>query len=355
MPEVTYQEISAMFGNGSSMRTVLKYFIDKGATVMLIHEDPGKIKERIYVVQIDGLQIPLRAYNLNFYAALNSSLGTRVTSDKLITSEVLAKWDIPTPETVLYSDAGQAVAFADKFDGIAVKPRQGAHGEGISLNVRGGEALARAVQTAEAVNPDNPQVLLQQQVSGEDHRLLFVDYEFVAAVRRVPATITGDGVRTVRQIVTAQNERVSQSWRDVRSGVEGADNRRGSTSKIPIDEIIAARGEEFLEMIPGDGEKKQLLDKANVSLGGQTIDVTGQVNEELTSKIAGLLKTVSLPLCGVDVLSSDIGSPPGDKKSYVIELNAAPGLRLHEQPTEGEPRQVCAMVAESLIRHYRSL
>lgn len=352
MRALTFSDISAMKGNGSSMRTVLKYFLDKGAAVHLICENIGASTERFFLVEYEELKIPLRAYDLNFYSIYNSLLARTITTDKINSHAMLTAWDILTPDTLVYSDESSAEGFLKKYENIVVKPRIGAHGEGITVGLKDAAALKVAVEHAQSIYPE---ALMQQQIGGDDYRLLFVDYTFVAAVKRLPASIVGDGKLSVRELVEASNHRISELWTDIRSGKAEADGTRGSISKTPIDEIIAARGESFLDNIPAKGEEVQLIDKANVSLGGQTHDITEQVNQEFTNKLSELLQNIALPLCGIDVLSTDISSPPADKKSFVIELNAAPGLRLHELPTKGEPRHVCAMVAESLISYYKQL
>lgn len=340
-----------MKGNGSSMRTVLKCFLSKGASVYLVHENISTTTERYFLVKYRELEIPLRAFDLNFYSVFNSHMARSITHDKLNATKILSAWNIPTPATILYSEESDAEAFLAKYSTCVVKPSEGAHGEGITTDITNTTALQKAIIRAQTFDG---QVLIQQQVAGFDHRLLFMNYEFIAAVKRSPAYIVGDGSHTVSEIVESSNAKISALWKDIRNGVATADAARGSISKTPLAEIIAARGEEFLTRIPGNGEKVQLLDKSNVSLGGQTKDITDQVNKELTDTLSNLLRKINLPLCGVDVLSEDISSPPSQNLSYVIELNAAPGLRLHELPTEGQPRNVCAMMAESLIAYYRS-
>lgn len=352
MQVLTIEQIRAMKGNGASMRMVLEYFIGQGAAIYLLGEHTDNITERFFLVQYEELRIPLRAYNLSFYSVYNSALAQAITSDKLKSYSMLTAWSISTPETLLFSDNSSAGVFIDQYGPCVVKPAEGAHGDGITLGVSEAAMLQPALARAQIVYP---QVLIQRQIVGNDHRLLFVDYEFVAAVKRLPASIVGDGRRSIRQIVEANNTQKSALWADIRSGVASADQTSGSTSKTPIDEIFTVHGAEFLERVPLAEEVVQLLNKANVSLGGQTEDVTDQVNGELAAQLSELLKHLGLPLCGIDVISTDITSPPAGHQSYVIELNSAPGLRLHELPAVGQPHHVCAMVAESLINYYRNL
>ncbi len=352
MQQLNYEQIAAMKGNGSSMRTVLKCFIDMGATVSLLYEDLGAITERYFLVEYEGLTIPLRAYKLNFYSVFNSALAQAITSDKQRSQAILTTWELPTPETVTADDNAATHGLLAVHDRLVVKPRRGAHGDGITINVTDQAALNRAVQHAQLICPD---VLVQQQVTGDDHRLLFIDYQFVAAVKRTPASTQGDGIHTVRQLVEASNQQKETLWASIRDGITGADSTPGSISKTPLGEIVAARGETFLDQVPTDGENVQLLDKANVSLGGQTQDITDQVDRQLTDSLTSVLRQIDLPFCGVDVISTDINSTTEEQKSYIIELNAAPGLRLHETPAKGQSRPVCAMMAKALIRHYRSI
>lgn len=335
------------------MRHVLKYFINKGAIVYLAHQYTGKTISRLFIVEYENIKIPLRAYKLNFYSIYNSAMAQSITSNKLRSHALLQAWDVPVPFTVPYNDSFNQDNFFEKYDMAVVKPAAiAAHGEGITLGVKDRNTLTQAVAVARDINKN---VLIQQQVKGDDHRLLFIDYKFVAAVKRLPASVTGDGIHSVQDLVSQWNDNISHLWQQIRSGDTDADSVRGSTSKIPIDEVISARGKEFLSHIPERAEIVRVLDKSNVSLGGQTYDITDQVNHELVAKIGQMLKTIGLPLCGVDVLSEDISSSPDENRSFVIELNAAPGLRLHELPYEGQPRHVCAMIAESLIKYYKNL
>lgn len=349
MKEISIADINAMKGNGSSMRYILRYFIEKGAKVYLAYEDVQKTTERYFIVKYEKLVIPLRACRLNFYSIHDSFLAQTITTDKFKSFAMLAAWQIPTPDTVLYESRERAITFMKNHGECVVKPRDGEHGNGITVGVKDSRRLQAAVSEAKSVFP---QVLLQQKVNGDDFRLLFIDYKFVAAVRRDPASIKGDGEHSIRQLVDSYNENIHSIWEGIRGGEVDSDTIKGSISKIPLEEIVNARSAALLDYVPQENEVVSLLDKANVSLGGQTTDVTEQVNLELIEHITRLLKAIGLPLCGIDVLSEDIGSQLSEKKSYVIELNAAPGLRLHELPTQGQERRVCGMVAESLIRHY---
>lgn len=351
MQQISFDEIRNMKGLGSSMRMILKLFIDKGAKIQIIHEqlEPN---ERYFIVELEDLKIPLRSAKLNFYSVFNSLFAQTITVDKLKTFSFLKANQLPTPDTVLYKDSKRAREFLQKNNPIVVKPLDGAHGEGITTNVTSEAALATAITAAQSVNS---QVLLQQQVVGDDYRLLFVDYEFVAAVKRTPATIVGDGNHNIQQLVEASNEKMAKLWAEIREGKVNDSDIKGSVSKTPIEEIVLARGKDFLNRVPKQGEEIQLLDKANVSLGGQTEDVTELVSKELTNTITNFLRTIDLPLCGVDVIAQDISAPVHKSSSYIIELNAAPGLRLHEHPTIGQSRAVCELVVEKLTEYYKVL
>jgi cyanophycin synthetase len=351
MQELDFATIRAMKGNGSSMRMILKYFLNKGAQVYLVHEEVDPV-ERYYLVKYDGLTIPLRAAKLNFYSIYNSLLAQTITTDKYKTASFLKAFAVPTPDTILAGSAENNEVFHARYGAIVVKPRDGSHGEGITTNVESPDQLARAIDVARNIHKD---VLLQQQVVGEDHRLLFIDGKMAAAVKRIPAFVIGDGISTVRQLIEQRNNTIAQLWEDIRSGAVSDEEVRGSVSKTPIEEVISAFGEAFLDTVPGPNEHTAVVRKANVSLGGQTEDITDTVSPELISSLENLLKHISLPICGVDVMSTDISAPLGSNQSYVIELNAAPGLKLHELPAVGTLRNVCAQVAESLINYYRTL
>lgn len=352
MRTLTFDEIRAMKGNGASMRHVLKSFIDKGATVSLVDESLGEVIERFFQVEYQGLRIPLRAYDLKFYSAFNSFLAHTIAIDKLKTAHLLGVYDLPHPATQLASSEQANERFLQENTKVVVKPLTGSHGDGITTNVQDIDTLNRALDTARSIDSN---VLLQQQLEGDDYRLLFVDYVFTAAVKRLPASIVGDGKLSVRQIVEANNRRLQKQIIGVRAGQVQEEDIKGSTSITPLQEISNVYGEDFLNSIPQAGERVTVLQKANISLGGEMHDVTDRVNQELISQLEGLLRAVDMPLCGVDVFSRDIGSPPSAGDSYIIELNDAPGLRLHELPTRGQPRLVCTEAAEALIKYYKGI
>lgn len=350
MAYLSYRQICSMKGNGSSARHLLKYFIEKGAQVMLIDECiQENYVNRLFIIELDGLRIPVKSHKLNLYSALNSALSLDITNNKLRSFELLKQFNINTPYTCHYLPSMLLEEILKIAPALVVKPRVGSHGEGISVGVNNLKDLQKAINSALEVDDE---VLIQQKVAGQDYRLLFIDYKFVAAVRRDPAKVTGDGKKNVEQLINDYNENISRVWENIRRGNETDDSIRGSVSKIPIQEVRDARDGDFLDYVPSVDEAVSVLDKANVSLGGQTEDVTDEVDTRLIKRLAVLLRHIDLPICGVDVISEDIGNMD---KSYVIELNGAPGLRLHEFPTIGKARPVLRLYAETLIKFYQQL
>lgn len=353
MQQVDYKTVTAMLGNGSSMRGVLRCFAEKGAKIFVLYDQKNaNHRERYFLVKYEELTIPLRAYRLNFTSSLNSLLAQTITTDKGKTWIVAKAYNLPVPETEKFVSYDFANSFLRRFHSVVVKPAKGSHGNGITVGIEDKGVLKQAVSEAQRLCPD---VLIQQHIKGEDYRLLFVDYTFVAAVRRSPAEIVGDGTHTIHELVSSSNEERRKQWYAVRDGSLDGDKIVGSMSMTPLVEIERARGKAFLGTVPALGETVKLLDKANVSLGGQTEDVTDIVNTDLCKRIEKLLRSIDLPLCGVDIMSTDIASSPSEGKSFLIELNAAPGLRLHESPTIGTQRPVCGLVADALIRKYRAV
>lgn len=344
---VTYTDLCSFRKLGSSARLVLKECINRGAEVYLLYDDEAG--ERFFSIYYEDLIIPLRSNNLNLYTLLNSRYANAITTDKLKTYVHLLQNDIPTPKTVLYSDEKHALDFMTEHGRVVVKPLDGAHGEGITMHVETIEDLSKAVTHARQISE---QVLLQKELLGDDFRLLFIDYAFVAAVKRVPAFVIGTGTETVAELVEQENNRKSQLLADLSSGKIDDSQALGSISTTPLEEIVSARGEDFLAYIPQANEHVALVDKANVSLGGQTVDVTDQVSADLVKKIESVMRAYDLALCGVDVLSTDISS---STDSSVIEINSAPGLRLHECPYEGAKREISSLVVDKMIEKSRVL
>jgi cyanophycin synthetase len=211
---------------------------------------------------------------------------------------------------------------------VVVKPQDGNQGKGVSVNITAREAFDKAYATAVRYGT----VLVEKFLPGHDYRLLVVGDKLVAAARREPPLVVGDGKHTVRQLVDLVN----------------ADPRRGeghatSLTKIRFDDIAIGRlhaQDLEPESVPAKGRRVILRNNANLSTGGTATDVTDEVHPEVKARVIAAAQMVGVDICGVDVVCESLSRPLEDQNGGIVELNAAPGLRMHISPSFGKGRDV---------------
>ncbi len=221
---------------------------------------------------------------------------------------------------------------------VAVKPVIGNHGRGVSTNIEDDPSLREAFDIAAHRNPS---VIVEQYIRGEDHRLLVIDGKLVAAARRRPAHVVGDGVATLQALVDEEN-------RDPRRGI-GHENL---LTQIQLDEqslrLIGQQNLTLQSVIPA-GEMVFLKPTANLSTGGTATDVTDDVHPEVRYAAERIARLVGLDIIGIDLLAETLTRPLEEQSAAVVEVNAGPGFRMHLSPTHGEGRDVGRPVIDMLF------
>lgn len=328
---------------GSSLKLVLEYYLAQGAEIKeTIIDEHGS--DTIVTVFYKGETIVLRSKNHYLSSVLNSMLGRSITRHKALTGRFLDLYGVPHPKTKPFQDLAAAETMLEEFGDVVVKPATGSHGLGVTTGVSSKEGLAAAVKDSLRISP---QVILQQYVKAEDYRLLFVDYQLSAALLRHKPSVVGDGRHTIAELIDLENER--------RQSAEKLNGWRAlHVFEMSAAEVERIHGRDFLNSVPSVSERVVLMDKANLSMGASSENITQSVNKDLIESCAGLLRLLGLGLCGIDVLSNDITSSVNDGKSWVIELNSAPGLMPHTQPDIGSPIDIGAIVGEAVYEKYRS-
>ena len=267
-----------------------------------------------------------------------SAIGVEIAQDKDDTRRVLSNIGLPVPEgdTATTLDGALEVASEIGFP-LLLKPLDASHGRGISGRLDDDEAIRQAWPISSGYSR---RVVVEQYVKGRDYRVLVVDGRMVAVAERVPAHVVGNGRHTVRELIRMGNQ----------------DPRRGrGHSKVltllPDDQ----RTEEFLatcgltmESVPKAGEFVALRATANLSTGGTSIDRTEEIHPDNVTACEMAAGIVGLDIAGIDVLSPDISVPFRENGAVIIEVNAAPGLRMHTHPSEGPPRDVGQPVIDML-------
>ena len=268
-----------------------------------------------------------------------SGVGIEIADDKERTKRILARHGMPVPRGESVGTLGGALDVADKLGyPVVVKPLVGNHGRGITVGVRNPEELEAAFDNAKAVYRT---VLVERVLLGADFRLLVVNHRFVAAARRDPAHVVGDGASTIQQLVDATN----------------ADPRRGEghekiMTKIHLDEAtltLLAKGGMTLESVPAAGQVVLLKTTANLSSGGTATDVTDEVHPAIRTMAERMSRLIGLDVMGIDVVAPHLRLPLQQTGGGICEVNAAPGFRMHLAPSSGTPRNVAAPVLDMLF------
>lgn len=222
---------------------------------------------------------------------------------------------VPTEQV---EDETQAQRFLHEYQQVVVKPTDQSHGNGVTVNITTAEQLKAAIKLASSLSS---KVIIQKQIVGDDHRLLFIDYKLAAAAIRDPASVIGDGTHTVRELIAIENE--------------NPDRGQGYQKRKTLIDFESAEVflESDIERVPKSGEKVQVIGTANIGKGGVSIDVTDTVSKALISEAEHLVRHLEIGMAGVDYIIT----PEGE--AYFIEINTSPSLGLHEYPAVGRARQ----------------
>ncbi|WP_191576666.1 cyanophycin synthetase [Achromobacter insolitus] len=261
---------------------------------------------------------------------LTSAISESIAQDKDLTKMLLDAAGVPVPMGRSVTTAEEAWEAAQELGGpVVVKPRDGSQGRGVAVNIETRERVIQAFEVAEEISSE---VIVERYIPGHDFRLLVVGGALVAASRRDPPQVTGDGQQTIRQLVDQVNA-------DPLRG----DGHATSLTKIRFDDIALAtlKKQGFdADSVPPSGTLIFLRNNANLSTGGSATDVTDEVHPEMAARAVSAARMIGLDICGVDVVAETVQYPLEDQHGGVVEVNAAPGLRMHLNPSFGKGRAV---------------
>jgi cyanophycin synthetase len=268
-----------------------------------------------------------------------SSIGVEIACDKEDTKFLLmqAEVEVPKGDIISRESSLEAACRYVKYP-LVIKPVDGNHGRGITVNINTYEEAVEAFHAAKQVSQ---KVIVEKFVTGEDYRLLVINHKLIAAAKRTPAHVIGDGKSTVKQLIDEVNS-------DPRRGYGHENVLTMITLNQLTQTIIAAKGYTEDSVIPS-GERLVLKDTANLSTGGTAEDVTDIVHPANVSMAERISKIIDLDICGIDIMTSDISKPLSETGGAVLEVNAGPGFRMHLAPTKGLPRNVAAPVVDKLF------
>ena len=267
-----------------------------------------------------------------------SSIAVDIACNKELTKKMLDDAAIPVPVGGLVADEEDLEATIRKIGyPIVLKPLDGNHGRGQTINVTDWETAKIGLEHAQNVSR---KVIVEKYITGYDFRVLVINHKLVAAARRVPAHVVGDGEMTIQHLIDKENT-------DPRRGY-GHEN---VLTEINVDkdthELLDKLGY-TLATVPQKGEIVYLKSTANLSTGGTSIDVTDMVHPENVTMCERISKIIGLDVCGIDIMAENLTQPLKESGGAILEVNAAPGFRMHLAPSEGLPRNVAAPVVDML-------
>ncbi|HEU5051238.1 MAG TPA: cyanophycin synthetase [Gemmatimonadales bacterium] len=268
-----------------------------------------------------------------------SHIAVELASDKEETNRLLSNLGLPVPLQRLVQSAESAVRAADAIGyPVVVKPYNANHGRGISIHLTDAGQVRAAFAMA---REHSRSVIVESFVTGYDHRMLVVSGRLVAVSQRIPGHVVGDGVHSVEELVALVNE-------DPRRGI----GHEKVLTRLEFDaqaERLLAKHGLTRESVPASGERVFLRSTGNLSTGGTAIDMTDVVHPDNADMAVRAVEAIGLDVGGVDFLTSDITRSYKEVGGAIVEVNAAPGFRMHMAPSEGKPRDVAGPVIDMLF------
>ncbi|MDJ1172932.1 cyanophycin synthetase [Roseofilum capinflatum] len=291
------------------------------------------------------IQLGYGAYQKRIQATLSNLtgiLGVELACDKEGTKKILRDAGIPVPRGTVIEYLDELEDAIDEVGGypLVLKPLDGNHGRGITINVKSYEEAELAYDDASSASKTR-RVIVERYYEGNDHRVLVVNGKVVAVAERVPAHVVGDGKSTIGELIEETN-------RDPNRG-QGHDN---VLTRIEIDRNsmnLLERQGYTLDSVPRKDEMCMLRATANLSTGGVAIDRTDEIHPENIWLAERVVKSIGLDIAGIDIVTSDISRPLRETDSVIVEVNAAPGFRMHAAPSYGLPRNIAAPVMDMLF------
>lgn len=268
-----------------------------------------------------------------------SSIGVELACDKEDTKYLLEQAEIPVPKgEIIKSEAGLEDALRYVGYPVVIKPVNGNHGRGITTNINNKENALVAFNAAKNISKS---VIVERFITGDDYRVLVINYKLVAAAKRTPARVIGDGKSTIEKLIEEVNKHPKRGY-----------GHEKVLTYITVDEMtltILKNKKLTLKSILKKGEILNLKDTANLSTGGTSEDVTDIIHPYNIFMCERIARIIGLDVCGIDIMTSSISEPLPDTNGAVLEVNAAPGFRMHLDPAEGLARNIAAPVIDMLF------
>ncbi|MDB9506986.1 cyanophycin synthetase [Microcystis aeruginosa CS-338/01] len=275
-------------------------------------------------------------------SSFSGILAVELACDKEGTKTILKDGGIPVPRGTVIQYLDELSAAIEEVGGfpIVIKPLDGNHGRGISIDVKNQQEAEEAYDLASAASKTRS-VIVERYYKGTDHRILVINGKVAAVAERIPAHVVGDGRSTVEELIDITN-------RDPNRG----DGHANVLTKITIDKtalnVLEKQGYELTSIL-AHGEIAYLRATANLSTGGIAVDRTDEIHPENVWIAQRVAKLIGLDIAGIDVVTEDIRKPLKEVDGVIVEVNAAPGFRMHVAPSRGLPRNIAAPVIDMLF------
>lgn len=302
------------------------------------------IKRRIPFIRLNGRSLVQLGYGVNqkriqaTVASTTSSIAVEIACDKEDTKNLLESAEIPVPKgRICYDEEDLATAASRIGYPLVTKPINGNHGKGATTNIKNWDELKVGFDAAKKYSKS---VIVEKFITGYDHRILVINYKFVAAALRTPASVIGDGKHSIKELIDIVN----------------SDPRRGYghekvLTSIKVDSftenILEEKGFTLDTVLVKDYELL-LKPTANISTGGTATDITDMVHPSNVFMCERIARIIGLDICGIDIMAPDLTTPISENGGAILEVNAAPGFRMHLEPTEGIARNVAEPVIDML-------
>jgi cyanophycin synthetase len=288
------------------------------------------------------VQLGYGKYQKRIQATITSEtrqIAVEIASDKRLTHQILEQLGLPVPRQSMVYDPEDAIQEAERLGyPVVVKPLDGQHGNAVAINLKNAEQVRTAFDKARELSS---RVIVEACQAGHDYRILVVDGRVVAAARRVPGHVVGDGRNTIAQLIEIVNS-------DPRRGVG---HEKVLTRLVMDDQAqrLLSQAGLTLESVPEKGRMVYLRSTGNLSTGGTSIDVTDNLHYDNRMMAEKAVMAIGLDVGGVDFVCPDITRSYKEVGGAIVEINAAPGFRMHVAPTEGKPRDVAGPVIDMLF------
>lgn len=303
-------------------------------------------KQGIPIIRFDDnsmFQFGYGRYSKMIQATIDSntsSISVDIASDKVLTKKLLEMQFLPVAKGDRINSQLELLIEAEAIGyPVVLKPQYGYQGKGVYLNIKDEKQLIEAYNSVKSKYRD---IMVEQFVVGYDYRVCVVDGEVVAVSKRIPPSVIGDGVSKVFELIDKMNQ----------------DENRGDGHEKPLTKVRIDSGLKFcvskqgysLNSVPEKGKEIILRENSNLSTGGTSVDCTDEICKENIDICVRAAKAIGLNICGIDLCCEDV-SKPIYGNGIIVEVNAAPGIRMHHHPSEGTPRDVSGAIVSALFKN----